>query len=271
LAKGVATPVLFDLRPDWRICVFAATVAILTGAFIGLVPAWKLSREHPTTISSMDQRTLGYGIGSLGKSLIIAQIAISLVLLQTSGLFLRTLRSLRTFNPGFDRTSLLEAHLSPQTKEKDTPDAWSYRCQLLEELANLPSIKAAAYSTLSIPNGDSGWKETVSYIANPNSTGNSTATLASVSPGFFKTLAIPLMAGRDFTWFDDKQHSTAVIVDSLVAKQLFPTSNPIGKHIRFGVQPDFQNLEIVGVSQKRSDSGYSRWQCTGHLRFCSSA
>jgi predicted permease len=249
LAKGVAVPVLLDLRPDWRVCIFAAATAILTGLFIGLIPAWKLSRQHPATTLNVDQRTLGYGMGSLGKALIIAQIAISLVLLQASGLFLRTLRSLRTFDPGFERTSLLEAHLTPQPLDKEKLDAGSYRRQLLEAMTNLPSIKSAAFSTLSIPNGDSGWKETVSDISDPNPAGNSTATLAAVSPGFFKTLAIPLMSGRDFTWFDDKQHPTAVIVDSLVAKQLFPTGNPIGKHIRFGVQPGFQDLEIVGVAQ----------------------
>jgi predicted permease len=254
LAKGVAAPVLLDLRPDWRVCLFAAATAILTGLFIGLIPAWKLSRQHPATILSVDQRTLGYGIGSLGKSLIIAQIAISLALLQASGLFLRTLKSLRTFDPGFERASLLEARLTPQPQDpqpqdKEELDAGSYRRQLLEAMANLPSIKSAAFSNLSIPNGDSGWKETVSAVSDPNPAGNSTATHAAVSPGFFKTLAIPLMSGRDFTWFDDKQHPAVVIVDSLTAKQLFPTGNPIGKHIRFGVQPGFQDLEIVGVAQ----------------------
>jgi predicted permease len=249
LAKGVAVPVLLDLRPDWRVCIFAAATALLTGLFIGLIPAWKLSRQHPAATLNVDQRTLGYGIGSLGKALIIAQIAISLVLLQASGLFLQTLKSLRTFDPGFERTSLLEAHLTPQPQDKENLDTGSYRRQLLDAMTNLPSIKSAAFSTLSLPNGDGGWKETVSDISDPNPAGNSTATLAAVSPGFFKTLAIPLMSGRDFTWFDDKQHPTAVIVDSLVAKQLFPTGDPIGKHIRFGVQPDFQNLEIVGVAQ----------------------
>ena len=249
LAKGVAVPVLLDLRPDWRVCVFAAATALLTGLFIGLIPGWKLSRQHPATSLCADQRTLGYGMGSLGKALIISQIAISLVLLQASGLFLRTLKSLRTFDPGFKRASLLEAHLTPQPQDKGKLDAGSYRRQLLEAMANLPSIKSAAFSNLSVPNGDSGWKETVSAVSDPNPAGNSTATLAAISPGFFKTLAIPLMSGRDFTWFDDKQHPAVVIIDGLIAKQLFPTSDPIGKHIRFGVQPDFQDLEIVGVAQ----------------------
>jgi predicted permease len=249
LAKGVAVPVLLDLRPDWRICAFAAVTAILTGLFIGLIPAWKLSRQHPATSLCVDQRTLSYGMGSLGKVLIIAQIAISLVLLQASGLFLRTLKSLRTFDPGFERASLLEAHLTPQPQDNEKLDAGSYRRQLLEAMANLPSIKSAAFSNLSVPNGDSGWKETISAVSDPNPAGNSTATLAAISPGFFKTLSIALMSGRDFTWFDDKQHPTVVIIDSLIAKQLFPTGDPIGKHIRFGVQPDFQDLEIVGVAQ----------------------
>jgi predicted permease len=249
LAKGVAVPVLLDLRPDWRVCVFAAATALLTGLFIGLIPGWKLSRQHPATSLCADQRTLGYGMGSLGKALIISQIAISLVLLQASGLFLRTLKSLRTFDPGFKRASLLEAHLTPQPQDNGKLDAGSYRRQLLEAMANLPSIKSAAFSNLSVPNGDSGWKETVSAVSDPNPAGNSTATLAAISPGFFKTLAIPLMSGRDFTWFDDKQHPAVVIIDGLIAKQLFPTSDPIGKHIRFGVQPDFQDLEIVGVAQ----------------------
>jgi predicted permease len=249
LAKGVAVPVLLDLRPDWRVCVFTAATAIVAGLFIGLIPAWKLSRQHPATSLCADQRTLGYGMGPVGKVLIIAQIAISLVLLQASGLFLRTLKSLRTFDPGFERASLLEAQLTPQPQDKEKLDAGTYRRQLLEAMANLPSIKSAAFSSLSVPNGDSGWKETISAVSDPNPAGNSTATLAAVSPGFFKTLAIPLMSGRDFTWSDDKQHPTVVIIDSLIAKQLFPTADPIGKHIRFGVQPDFQDLEIVGVAQ----------------------
>ena len=249
LARGVAVPVLLDLRPDWRVCVFASVTALLTGLFIGLIPAWKLSRQHPATTLNVDQRTLGYGTSSLGKALIIAQIAISLVLLQVSGLFLRTLKSLRTFDPGFERASLLEVPLAPQPQDHEKLDAGNYRRQLLEAVANLPSIQSAAFSNISVPNGDSGWKETISAVSDPNPAGNSTATLAAVSPGFFKTLAIPLMSGRDFTWLDDKQHPTVAIIDSLVAKQLFPSSDPIGKHIRFGVQPDFQDLEVVGVAQ----------------------
>jgi ABC-type antimicrobial peptide transport system permease subunit len=82
-----------------------------------------------------------------------------------------------------------------------------------------------------------------------NPTNAVAATSVAISPGFFKTLAIPFVSGRDFAWTDDKHHPHVVIIDSLLARQLFPSENPIGKRIRFGVQPDFQDLQIIGVTQ----------------------
>lgn len=250
LAKGAATPVLLDLRPDWRILAFAVLTAVFTGFFIGLIPAWKLSRPSGATLHLDQQRTVGAGLGMIGKALIVSQTAISLILLQAAGLFIRTLQSLRSFDPGFERTSLLEVRLAPMPQGYQKLDMASYRRQLLEAMTSLPSVHAAAFSNLAIPNGENnGWKETVADTTDTNLSSNATATLAAVSPGFFKTLAIPLLSGRDFTWSDDKQHPPAAIIDTLTAKQLFTNTDPIGKHLRFGVQPDFQNFEIVGVAQ----------------------
>ncbi len=250
LAKGAETPVLLDLRPDWRILAFAVLIALFTGFFIGLIPAWKLSRPSGATLHLDQQRTIGAGLGMIGKALIISQIAISLILLQAAGLFIRTLQSLRSFDPGFERTSLLEVHLAPMPQGYQNLDMASYRRQLIEAITSLPSVHAVAFSNIAIPNGENnGWKETVADITDTNPTTGATANLTAVSPGFFKTLAIPLLSGRDFTWTDDKQHPPAAIIDALTAKQLFPNTDPIGKHLRFGVQPDFQNLEIVGVAQ----------------------
>ncbi len=250
LAKGAAAPILLDLRPDWRILAFAVLTALFTGLFIGLIPAWKLSRPSGVTLRLDQQRTVGAGLGIIGKALIVSQIAISLILLQAAGLFIRTLQSLRSFDPGFERTSLLEVHLAPMPQGYAKVDMIEYRRQLLEAVASLPSVHAVAFSNLAIPAGENnGWKETVADTTDTNPTSSATATLAAISPGFFKTLAIPLLSGRDFTWSDDKQHPPAAIIDSLTAKQLFPNTNPIGKHLRFGVQPDFQNFEIIGVAQ----------------------
>lgn len=267
LAKGAAAPILLDLRPDWRILAFAVLTALFTGLFIGLIPAWKLSRPSGVTLRLDQQRTVGAGLGIIGKALIVSQIAISLILLQAAGLFIRTLQSLRSFDPGFERTSLLEVHLAPMPQGYAKVDMIEYRRQLLEAVASLPSVHAVAFSNLAIPAGENnGWKETVADTTDTNPTSSATATLAAISPGFFKTLAIPLLSGRDFTWSDDKQHPPAAIIDSLTAKQLFPNTNPIGKHLRFGVQPDFQNFEIIGVAQKRASPRRPRRQCSAPLR-----
>ena len=252
MTRGVEFPILLDLRPDWRVLCFAAGSAILTGALIGLVPAWKLSREHPALSMHGSQRTLGSGVSRMGKLLIVSQIAISLVLLQAAGLFLRNLQMLRSFHAGFEKQSLVEMEFAPQpqiaqAQGKTAPEG--YRQNLAEAIASVPGVQASAFSSLPIPANGAGWRETVSAASDTDPAAGTAATLNSISPGFFRTLGIPVLAGRDFSWQDDVKHPRIAIIDSLLARQLFPGSSPIGKRIRFGVQPDFQNLEIVGVAQ----------------------
>lgn len=254
MARGPETPLLLDLRPDWRVMLFCACTAVLTGALVGLVPAWKLSREQPMVAS---QRTVSGGVGALGKMLIISQIAISLVLLHGAGLFLRSLQELRSFNPGFEKNSLTEMDLALQQQagqqsgqqaghQAEPP---SYRRELAEAVANLPGVESVSFSTLPIPARDNGWKETVTTESDTSSTGSVSATLNQIAPNFFHTLAVPLLAGRDFTWEDDAKHPKVAIIDNLLAHELFPNTSPVGKRIRFGVQPDFQSIEIVGVAK----------------------
>ena len=249
MTRGQTVPALLDVRPDWRIFTCAAFAAIFTGLLTGLIPAWQLSRQHPGSALQQSARTLGRGTGALGKALIISQVAISLILLQTAGLFLRTLQSLKSFNPGFDKASVTELDLTPVPGGYQGVDKDSYRKQLTEAIAGLPSVRSAAFSNNPILGGDFAWKDTVSRVSATNPADAVAAAQVIVSPGFFRTLGIPLIAGRDFSWSDDKKHPRAAIVDSLMARHLFQSRDPIGQHIRFGVQPDYQDLEIVGVSQ----------------------
>jgi predicted permease len=250
VTQGTSNPVVLDLRPDWRVFSFTAAAAVLTGALIALLPAWRMSRQEPALV--LGQRGAVRGIGNSGKALIVAQIALSLVLLFGAGLLLRTFENLRSSDPGFQKTGILEAGLHsqpPAGKNGDQGmDLTTYRRQLAERAANLPGALSAAFSDLPVPAGEHGWKETVAPSgaeANPGL--NVLATLAAVSPEFFKTLAIPLVSGRDFDWSDDQRHAPIAIVDSRLAQRLFPSGGAIGKRVHFGVQPEFQDLEIVGV------------------------
>ncbi len=246
ITRGARSPVALDLRPDWRVFSFTTAAAVLTGVFIGLVPAWQMSRQEPALV--LRQRGAGRAQGRWGKVLIVAQIALSLVLLFGAGLLLRTFENLRSSHPGFQRTGILEAGLHPLRDGYKGVDMNTYRRQLVERAAGLPGALSAAFSYLPVPAGDVGWKETVSPLGAEGAAYPSVlATLVAVSPGFFNTLAIPILSGRDFDWNDDQRHAHAAVVDNQTARRLFPSSDAIGKRVRFGVQPVFQDLEIVGV------------------------
>ncbi len=248
LTAGKAVPILLDIRPDGRVLAFATCAAIFTGLITGLLPAWQLAR-HPAEMLRQGTRTIGHGTGKLGKVLIVSQIAISLVLLQASGLFLRSLETLKSFKPGFERSGVLELDLNTRPHGYDGVNIGAYRTQVADAVAGLPSVQSVAYVSSPILGGDNGWKDTVASTLSRNPADAVTVSRLAISPGFFKTLAIPFVSGRDFTQADDEHHPRVVIIDSATAKQLFASEDPIGKHIRFGVQPDMQDLMIVGVVQ----------------------
>lgn len=248
MSRGTLVPIALDLRPDWRVLLFTEIVAILTGLLVGFGPALEVSREEPISGLRQVERTFGRGTNRFSKALIVTQIALSLVLLQGAGLFLRTFQNLLSLDPGFQQRNVLEVSLYPRPGGYKDMDLNRYRPQLLERIANLPDVSSVSFSDLLVPAGGSGWTDTVSPMATGSNTGASLlATLAVVSPDFFKTLEIPLIRGRDFDWMDNGQHQRVVVIDTKVARQLFPSGNVIGERIRFGVQSEFQDLQIVGV------------------------
>ncbi|MGD0735090.1 MAG: ABC transporter permease [Terracidiphilus sp.] len=249
MTRGQTTPALLDVRPDWRVLCYAVSTAALTGLLTGLIPALQLSRQQPGSALREGARTEGRGAGALKKALIISQVAISLVLLQTAGLFMRSLEGLKSFNPGFEKASVTEFDLTPSARGMDGAEAESYRKQLADAVASLPSVRSIAFSNVPLLTKSYAWKDTVSSVSVPNPINPVPTARIIVSPGFFKTLGLPVVAGRDFSWSDDLHHPRVAIVDGLLARQLFGAENAIGKHVRFGVQPEYQDLEIVGVSQ----------------------
>ncbi len=251
ITEGSVTPVILNLGPDWRVLAFTTLVAVATTVLVGLAPARQLSIAFPASALRRNGRTLGRGAGTLGKALIVSQIALSLVLLFGAGLLLRSFQNLRSFDPGFHRSSVLEVSLYPASREYADVDLGSYLRQLTERVRSVPGVQSVALSSLEIPAGASGgWRDTVSLTPEDRSANNSAlGTLVAVSPEFFKTLGIPLVRGRDFGWTDDERHSAVAIVDADLAERLGPSDGVLGQYVRFGVQPEFQRLEIIGVAR----------------------
>jgi predicted permease len=242
-------PVTLNVNPDLRVLSLTIFVALLTGISFGLVPAWRSSREDPVTVLQQNARSLSGATGKLSKVLIITQVALSLVLLLGAGLFVRSFARLRSLDLGFHKESVLEISLYPRPGGYKNLDLNSYRKQLLARISSLPGVASVSFGDASIPSPQ-GWHDTVSPMTADSATGIRLMTnAASVSPGFFRTLGIPLLRGRDFTETDDQHHPHIAIVNSNLAERLFPNGDAIGKTLRFGFMPDYENIEIVGIAR----------------------
>ncbi|MGA3328247.1 MAG: ABC transporter permease, partial [Terriglobia bacterium] len=247
MTQASITPVILDLSPDWRVLSLTATVAILTGILFGLAPAWRCSREGPASVLQQNTRSLAGTTGKLGKALILSQIALSLMLLLGAGLLAQSFQRLCSIDPGL-KGSVLEVGLYPRPGGYQDLDMNGYRRQLLERISSLPGVGSVGFSDVSIGGGQH-WQDTVSAISEASSPGAGIMTYqAMVSPGFLPTLGISMVRGRDFDWTDDEHHPRVAIISRSLAERLFPSGNALGQRIRFGFMPEFQDLEIVGIT-----------------------
>ncbi len=250
MTEGRLFPVTLDLSPDLRVLSLTVSIAILTGILFGLAPAWRSSREDPAYVLQQNARGLSGRTGKLNIALIITQVALSLVLLLGAGLFVRSFQRLRSVDLGFERENLLELSLYPRPggyQNLNNLDMKNYHKQLLDRISSLPGVRSVSFSTSPIPTPEI-WHDTVSATATDLNTGNRLmANAATVSPGLFQTLGIPVLRGRDFEKTDDEKHPRLAIVNSALAEHVFPNGDAIGKTVRFGFMPDYQNVEIVGI------------------------
>ncbi|MGB2654154.1 MAG: ABC transporter permease, partial [Candidatus Acidiferrum sp.] len=248
MTQGSLLPVTLNLSPDLRVLSLTASMAILTGILFGLIPAWRSSREDPASVLQQNARSMSGGAGKLSKALIIAQVALSLVLLLGAGLFVRSFERLRAIDFGFNQSRMLEVALNPRPGGYDNLDMSNYHKQLLSRIAAIPGVLAVAFSHDPIP-GSSAWQETISASSSDPSTGpHFLGDGMVVSPSFFQTLGIPLLDGRDFDGSADPKQPRTAILSRSIATRLFPNGDAIGKYIRFGFMPDYQNVQIIGVA-----------------------
>jgi predicted permease len=248
MAQAHLAPLTFDLRPDLRVLALTAGTAILTGILLGLVPAWRASREDPSFVLQQNARSSAGGVGRLSKALIVTQVALSVVLLVGAGLLVGSFERLSSIEFGFQKENLLEITLNHRSGGYQDLDMSAYHTQLIRRISSLPGVRSVGFSDSSVPNPE-GWRYTAAAMSGDSSArADLMSNLAIISPGFFRTLGIALLRGRDFEWADDEHHPHLAIVSNSLAARLFSGGNAIGQRIRFGVTPELQNLEIVGIA-----------------------
>jgi predicted permease len=231
---------------DWRVFAFVFAVAGVTGIVFGIAPALRATRMNVGATLKETSRTVAGSRSVLGKSLLVVQVAISLVLLIAAGLFLRTLQNLRNVDVGFNTRNLVLFRLNPSLNRYDDARANALYGRLSDRLGGIAGVRSVAFSNQQLLshsiNSTSIFVEGRTYAQDEH---ESIDRLV-VSPGFFDTMEMPLRAGRAFTRRDDQTAPKVAIVNETAVRKFFPNENPNGRHIGSRIETAGER-EIVGV------------------------
>ena len=252
------TPLMISATPDWRVLLFTVGVSLGTGILFGLVPALQSTRpDLANTLKDQAGAVVGGTAVGFRKALVVAQVALSLLLLIGAGLFIRSLNNLHDLDPGFRTQNLLtffiNAPLNGYTPERSMQE---YR-QILETLSRLPGVTNASMAVMPLLTGDE-WDNSMtvdSYHAKPTEMPDPHMNFP--SPGYFKSLDIPILVGRDFTERDTKGAPKVIIVNERFAKKyLGSASNAIGHMVGMGSDPGTPtDIKIIGVTRDTKYEG----------------
>ena len=250
LVPSQGQPLLISPSPDPRILAFTLALTGVTGLIFGLLPALRASRPDPwTTLKDTMGSIAGTG-GSLflRKGLVTAQVALSFLLLFGAGLFVRSLQNLKTTDTGVALDNLVAFQVSPALSGYTTERGTIFERDLLERLRATPGVKNAAFAAVPILAGDE-WDSSVAVEGhNPKDGEDMQAFMNALSPGYFETMKIPILEGRDFRPSDAVEKPTVAIVNRRFAEHYFKGRSAVGKRIGSGGGPRSKlDVEIIGV------------------------
>ena len=234
---------------DWRVIGFVFGVTTLTGIVFGIAPALRATGVNVNETLKQTGRSVTGARSRLGKSLLVVQVAVSLMLLVGSGLFLRTLHNLRQVDVGFNPQNLLLFRINPSLMRFDEKRQIALYNQLLEKIGTVPGVRAVALSNPALLSGSvnstSIFVRGRVYPAGQRDLNNSINRLVT-SANFFEMMEIPLVLGRGFSPRDNDTAPKVVVINEAAAKKYFPNENPVGQRFGSSIETTDQ-LEIVGV------------------------
>ena len=243
-------PLLIVPTPDLRILTFTFGLTLVTGVVFGLLPALRASKpDQWATLKDTVGAVAGTG-GSLflRKGLVAAQVALSFLLLFGAGLFVRSLQNLQTTDTGIQLDNLVMFRLNPALGGYTHARANSFYSELLDRLRGSAGITAAGTAAVSLLAGDE-WDSTTSVEGHEAKDGEDMqAFMNALSPGYFTTMGIRFLEGRDFRPLDSKENPDVAVVNRKFAQHFFGEKSAIGKRIGRGSGPNTKfNVEIIGV------------------------
>jgi len=248
-AFGNALPRANEVTVNSEVLIFTAIISIATGLLAAFVPAWQLTgRDANDALKTGPARgNSSGGDGRLRSLLVVSEVALALMLLIGAGLLLRSLSGLRAVDPGFDAHHVLTATIDIPDAKYPTPQQRNqFFDRVLQNTRALPGVESAAFvESVPLQGGST------QYIAPEGLPPMKDSDLPVVavrlsSPGYFKTLRIPVIAGRDLSETDGLNRPRVVVVSEGTAKKFWPNQNPIGKHVTLTMMTK-EPSEVVGV------------------------
>jgi len=261
---------ILSAAPDARIVAFNFAIAVLTGLLFGLAPALQSTRtELAPTLKDQAGSVLGGGQVRLRKALVVTQVALSLLLLIGAGLFVRSLQNLLTLDPGFKTANLIAFSLDPRLNGYTPVRMKELFKNLQLRLAATPGVDSVSLAGEAVLDGSQS-RSTMTiegYQAKPDE--DMAPWTNETTPGYFATMGIPLIAGRDFRLTDERTQTPeqrdknlivggyrVAIANESFVKKFFGDANPIGRHVGFGGNPGTPTpIEIIGVVKDTKYTG----------------
>jgi predicted permease len=245
---NAAIPV--NLAPDARILVFGVIVAVGTGVLFGLAPALQSASVDPASVLKTGTQAISRsgraGRWSIRKMLVVAQVALSLLLLVGAGMFVKTLENYSQLDPGFDRNHLLNVQIDTHLVNYQTSEFPSLYQRLADRMAAVPGVSSASITTCSLVAGCLDASDVVVMNSSGRKIAHANAQVNSVSLNYFSTTGIQLFRGREFATTDVASAPKVAIVNQTFARHYVGNQTPVGMEFSY-TDNDSNRYRIIGV------------------------
>ncbi len=248
----IDTPRISEVAIDAKVLFFALAISITTAVVFGLMPALKASKaELFSTLKDAGTKGLAGRLANhrFRNAMVVAEVSIALVLVTCAGLFVRSFVHLMSVDPGFKSDNLLTMHITLDGATYDRRAGEYYR-QLIDRIEALPSVtSAAAVSTLPMSDVGVDFKRPYWRAGEPEPTGDGEKVAVTMAtPGYFKTMGIAVLQGRNFSEYDRRDTVAVMIVSKNFADKVWPNENPVGKRLMLDYNRGKYGYEVVGVT-----------------------
>jgi len=258
LVSAGISDLALEVPRDYHVLLFTAAISLATCLVFGIAPAIRATGLDVSSTLAANVRGAigGRGRAQSGRVLVVAQVALSVVLLMGAGLFMRSLHKLLAQNLGYETGHMLMLHLDPIAAGYKESQRSALDEKVREGLRAIPGVSDVTYSNVGLFRGDSGDHLTIegSVVHDPE---KSASRWTEVGPDYFKTMGIPVVRGREIDGSDAARATPVCFINESFLKIFFAGANPIGKHIRDEYPTTRETFEIVGVVADAREHGLS--------------